>query len=376
VGAARGQRIFVALMVGALWLSHGAQPARGLTQAPAPTSGGGAQGENSGERQPPRAKREVTDDTGRRVTVAADVKRIVTLAPSLTETIYALGLEDKLAGDTDYCDTPAAAKSKPHVGSVLNPSLEAIVGLHPDLVLAAANTANRRETVDALEHLGLAVYASDPRTVRGMLDSTARIADLAGAEVQGASLAARLQARLDALHKRLDDLALAHVLFVVWEDPLITIGQNTFIADALRWAGAESAIVTNRDWPQISIEEVVRLQPDYIVLAATHGERDVVQSSEAQLKRLREKPVWRELRAVEAGRVVVVSDEIIRPSPGLIGVIEELARDLHPDAFEKAAGERPPVAFPPIPHPPQLRGEFEAATATILTNAERQTCAR
>ncbi|HZC66881.1 MAG TPA: helical backbone metal receptor, partial [Candidatus Dormibacteraeota bacterium] len=92
------------------------------------------------------AGRVVTDETGRRVTIPADVKRVVTLAPNLTETIYALGLEERLAGDTDYCDTPPAAKLKPHVGGAQNPSLEAIVALHPDLVLATTSI-NRIETV-------------------------------------------------------------------------------------------------------------------------------------------------------------------------------------------------------------------------------------
>lgn len=320
---ARRKRVFAGLATGAL-LFFGA--ARGVS----------GDARINRQAQPARPTRTVTDETGRKVAIPVEVNRIVTLAPSLTETIYALGLEGKLAGDTDYCDTPAAAKSKPHVGSVLSPSLEAIVALHPDLVFAAANTANRRETVDSLEHLGIPVYASDPKTVEQMLDSTLQIADVAGVAEQGEALVARMRARLIAVHESVSELALAHVLFVVWEDPLITVGQNTFIADALRWAGAESVIITKQDWPQISIEEVVRLQPDYIVMPRTHGEPDAERSDEAQLKEMRERPVWRELRAVQAGHVVTVSDEIIRPSPGLIDVIERLARELHVDAVEKS----------------------------------------
>ena len=90
-----------------------------------------------------------------------------------------------------------------------------------------------------------------------------------GASEQGRELVRAMQQRLDALHARLNDRPLVHVLFVVWEQPLITIGQNTFIADALRWAGAESVVLSKQNWPQMSIEEVVRLQPDYIVFAAT-----------------------------------------------------------------------------------------------------------
>jgi iron complex transport system substrate-binding protein len=291
--------------------------------------------------------RVVTDEVGRRVAVPARVKRIVTLAPNLTETIYNLGLEDKLAGDTDYCDTPPAAKAKPHVGAPLNPSLEAIVALRPDLVLATTSI-NRRETVDALERLGIAVYTSDPHTVRGMLDSIAKMAaliessdnssptdDEASADAKGAAFVARLEARLDALHARLQDLPLVHVLFVVWEDPLISIGQNTFIADALRWAGAESVILSKQNWPQVTFEEVVRLEPEYIVLANSHtgeGQRTVAN--------LRGRAGWKGLPAVESGRVAIISEEIDRPSPGLIDAIEQLARELHPEAFDKKAESR------------------------------------
>jgi iron complex transport system substrate-binding protein len=296
-----------------------------------------ANGSPGGRAQESAAARTVTDETGRSVEVPADVKRIVTLAPNLTEIIYALGLEDKLAGDTDYCDTPAAARTKPHVGSVLNPSLEAIVALHPDLVLAVANSGNRKETVESLDRLGVPVYAMDPHTVRDTLDSIRHIADLAGAAKQGTELAARLQARLDALQARLEELPLAHVLFVIWDEPLITIGQNTLIADALRWAGAESVIASKQYWPEVSLEEVVRLQPDYIVFADEHTD-----SKSGQLSQLRLRPVWKSLRAVELGHVVTVSEEITRPSPGLIDVIEQLAREVHPNAFAARSETRTP----------------------------------
>lgn len=275
------------------------------------------------------ATRLVTDEVGRRVAVPLDVKRVVSLAPNLTETIYALGLEDKLAGDTDYCDTPEAAKTKPHIGSPEDPDLEAILALHPDLVLAAP--INRYETMDALARLGIAVYGTEPRTVEQMLASTARIAELLGAPEKGAALAAQLQGRLDALHQRLENRPMVHVLFVVWEDPLITIGQNTFIADALRWAGAESVITTDQDWPRIGMEEVVRVQPDWIVLAGDH-----MLTEETEAGNFRTRPAWKDLRAVELGRVAVASDDMTRPSPELVNAIEKLARALHPEAFVPA----------------------------------------
>jgi iron complex transport system substrate-binding protein len=280
------------------------------------------------------AARMVTDETGRSMAIPVNVERIVTLAPSLTETVYALGLQDKLAADTTYCDIPPAAKEKPHVGGPKNPSLEAIVAMHPDLVLASTSI-NLPITADALLKLGVPVYTtSDEHTVRGMLDSTAEIADLLGAKESGVKLVANLQKRLDALHVLLQDRPMIHVLFVVWDDPLLSIGQNTFIADALRWAGAESVITSDQNWPQVSMEEVVRLQPDYIVLTADHLKAE----NATQGTDLSTRPTWRDLQAVKRGHVVVASDEMDRPSPGLIGAIEKLAREFHPEVF----GVKPP----------------------------------
>lgn len=276
------------------------------------------------------ATREVTDELGRRVMVPVEAKRVVSLAPSLTETIYSLGLENRLVGDTSYCDTPAAAKSKPHVGTPETPNLEAIVALHPDLVLMAP--INSYEAMNAIARLGIPVYATEPRTVREMLSSTERIAELMGAAEHGKALVAKLQGELDGLEARVGNLPPAHVLFVVWEDPLITTGQNTFIADALRWAGAETVIESDEDYPTIGMEEVVRVQPDWIVLSGDH-----TQDARARAAELRTRPVWKDLRAVELGQVTTASDDMERPSPEMVKAIEELARTLHPEAF--AGGE-------------------------------------
>ena len=273
-----------------------------------------------------QATRVVTDEAGRRITVPAEIERIVSLAPSLTEIVYSLGISEKLVGDTVYCDSPEAATEKPHVGSPLSPNMEAIVALRPDIVLVTA--IDRRETVTVLERLGIAVYESDPHTVRQTLDSIATMSQLLGAGQAGAEILTRLQARLDALHARLADRPLVHVLFVVWEDPLQSVGPNTIIADALRWAGAESVVVSRGDWPHVSMEEVVRLQPEYIVLTRSH-----IRADSAQVAELAKRPVWKSLRAVETGHVVVLSQEVARPSPGLIDDIEALARVVHPEAF-------------------------------------------
>ncbi len=288
----------------------------------------GTQAPASPPSTPLPSKIEVTDEVGRRVSVPVPVRRIVSLAPNLTETVYALGAQDRLVGVTDFCDYPPEARQKTSVGGAVNPSIEQIVALKPDLVLAQAITMNRRETVDALERLGIPVYSANSRSVDGILDSTRYIADLIGAGDASAVLLKSLRARLDDLKLRLAGRPLRRVLFVVWSDPLVSIGRQTFIADALRLAGAESIIETEQDWPRLSLEEVVRLQPEFLVFASSHSE-----SVRTTVEDLSERSGWRSLDAIRQRRIAAISDAINRPAPRLVDALEDLARRLHPEAF-------------------------------------------
>jgi iron complex transport system substrate-binding protein len=273
--------------------------------------------------------RVVVDETGRRVTLPAEVHRIVSLAPNLTETIYAIGAGSRLAGDTDFCDVPEEAKSKPHVGAPVNPSLEAIIALKPDLVLATASI-NWPATADALLKMGVPVYTTDPHSVDDMLVGITHIGAVIGAEAEANSLAAALRARLDALAKKLAGRTPRRVLFIVWDDPLISIGPRTFIADALRLSGGVSVLDVEQSWPHVSLEHVVKLQPEFLVFTGDHGDGEAL-----KLNDLREHKVWRDLDAVKSGHVAFISGEVDRPAPKLIDAIEDLARQLHPEAFAK-----------------------------------------
>jgi iron complex transport system substrate-binding protein len=281
----------------------------------------------------PLAFREVIDETGRAVRVPQPVRRIVSLAPSLTETIYALGLQDRLVGDTDYCDYPPDAQKKTKVGGGINPSLEVIASLHPDLVLAT-KSFNRRETTQALDELGIASYATDPHTVADIMNSLKTLADVLGVPEAGASVAEDMQRRLADLQQRLGDLPPKRVLFVVWTQPLISTGKNTFLADALRLAGAVSIVNSSQDWPQVNLEEVARLQPDFLVFADSHPE-----NASREVERLATLPGWKILHAIRDRRYAVISEAVNRPAPRIVSAIEELARQLHPDAFAQKPGE-------------------------------------
>jgi len=292
---------------------------------------------------------EVTDGYGRTVSIPKNPLRIVSLAPSLTETIYVLGVEDRLVGDTDYCEYPPEAKKKPKVGGVLNPNMEVIVALHPDLVLVTKE-GNRIETLRSLESLGIPTYATDAHSVDEIIASTQRLADLLGVSDAGKVLAEGLQQRLSKLQAKLSTVPARRVLFIVWPEPLTSIGKNTFIADALRRAGASSIVDSNRDWPQLDLEEVARLQPEYLVFAPSHSD-----SGTYDFEALANRPGWRILDAVRNHHFAMISDAIDRPSPGIVSVIENLARELHPEVFMETRQSEKPVSReisrgPDLPH--------------------------
>ncbi len=291
----------------------------------------GLQSPNSTPAASRGAARVVVDETGRRVTLPAEVRRIVSLAPNVTETIYAIGAGARLAGDTDFCDVPEEAKAKPHVGAPINPSLEAIVALKPDVVLASASI-NWPATADSLLKIGVPVYTTDAHSVEGMLAGIEKIGGVIGAEAGANALVSGLRGQLEALRAKLAGRAARRVLFVVWDEPLISIGKHTFVADALRLSGGASVIDVDENWPHISVEEIVRLQPEYLVFVRDHGD-----DSASKLEELRRRPVWRDLEAVKAGRVAFISGEVERPAPKLIDAMEDLAKQLHPEAFAKAA---------------------------------------
>jgi iron complex transport system substrate-binding protein len=311
------------------------------------------------------AYKDFVDEAGRTVRVPQPVQRIVSLAPSLTETIYALGLQDRLVGDTDYCDYPPDAQKKPKVGGAINPSLEQIVALRPDLVLVTKNL-NLLETVHALDSLGISSYGTDTNTVQAIISSTQRLAEVLGVPEAGATLSADLERHLSDLRQRLNGLPPRRVLFIVWSDPLISVGKGTFIADAMRLAGAVSIVDSAQDWPHMSLEEVVRLQPDFLVFAASHSD-----SGQNDFAVLAERPGWRGLDAVRNRRFAVISDAVNRPAPRIVSAIEDLARQLHPEAFSHPDDKKEKK----IPPPAQQQFSLRPTDSSIGDPALLEVCA-
>jgi iron complex transport system substrate-binding protein len=312
--------------------------------------------------------RDVTDEMGRTIRIPRNLQRVISLAPSITETLYALGLQDRIVADTDYCDYPPEAKQKPHVGGTISPSIEMIASLHPDVVLVTKGL-NRLDTVNSLAAVGIPSYATDPNSVAEIITSTQRIAELLGAAQTGDTLATELRRQLAETQQRVAPYPSRRVLFVVWPQPLISIGQDTFIADALRYSGATSIVNEPQSWPQISLEEVARVQPDFLVFSTSH-----LASASVNVDVLAESPGWRILSAVRERRFANTSDAIERTSPRIVSAIAQLARQFHPEAFEdsgvgasavpaeNAAPTNPGSSTEkPKPAPPQARLDRRSA---------------
>ena len=281
----------------------------------------------------PLSARILTDQTGRRVDVPEHPVRIISLSPGITETLFLLGLGDRVVGVTDSCEYPPEAKLKPSVGSTLNPSIEKILTLKPDLVLGSPQ-ANRRETADQLARLGIPLYGVTAQTVDGTLASIADLGRAVSREAEAAEVVRQLQARIDAVSRKIAGRKAPRVLFVVWYRPLMTAGPQTFLSDVIRRAGGEPmGAGLSGEWPKLSVEEALRLQPDVILFPQT-------QAFAPNLSEFRTLAGWKDMRAVKEGRVYFVSDTIVRVSPRLVDALEDVARHLHPDAQPKPEAVR------------------------------------
>jgi len=265
--------------------------------------------------------RVVTDQTGRRVNLPDHPRRLVSIAPSITETLFELGLGDRLVGDTDYCDYPPQARALPHVGAMVNPNLERIVALKPDLVLGT-DEANRRETADQLEHLGIPLYGVTAHTVDGAIQSLEDLGRVLDWEQPTEKLVAGLRARVAAVDRQVQGRPRPKVLFVVWYRPLITAGSGTFISNVIQRAGGVSISDDLKgEWPHMGLEDVLKRAPDVILFPKT----DTFAPGLDEFQKL---PGWRDLAAVKNHRLYLVAETIMRPSPRLIDSLEEVARIL------------------------------------------------
>ena len=270
---------------------------------------------------PAFAQRTLTDDLGRSVTVPDHPHRLICLMPNLVDDVYALGEGSAIVAVTDYTKYPLAAKTKPTVGLPLSPSLETIVSLHPDLVLAGGEPDIGKK-LDELQKAKIPVFAVAAHGIEGIYHSIASVGLALNREQQATALVGKLRDRVAAVQRRVAGKPVVNVLMPIWYDPVITIGKDAYITDLIAIAGGHS--VTSDlpgEWPKISLDDVKARAPEALVL---------VREGRMSVKVLSTSPGWVTLAAVKNNRIYWIDDRIEHTSPVAIDGLEDLAKQLHP----------------------------------------------
>lgn len=249
--------------------------------------------------------------------------RVVSLAPSVTEVMFALGVGDRLVGTCGQCNYPEAATRLPRVGGYLAPSVEAVLGARPDLVVAVPSPGNR-EAVRAIERAGVRVLVVQDRTLADLWAQVRALAAALDVAEAGERLVADVTARLEAVRRRVADLPPTRVLLVVGHSPLIVAGRGTLQDELLTLAGGENvAADAGAVWPQLSLEVVVARAPEVILDAAMGTEEGGRQLFAALTT----------VPAVQSGRIVPLrGDALLRAGPRVAEAAATLAAALHPEA--------------------------------------------
>src|SRR5215471_13673379 len=210
----------------------------------------------------------VSDDLGRKVRVIESPRRLISLAPSVTEILFAIGLGSRVVGVTTYCDYPPETAAVEKVGDTQKPNLEKIISLKPDLVIIST-ASQLEEFVGNLERLGVPVYVNNPTDLGSLLHSIQRLGDVAGVPESASRLVVDLRARINDVHSKVASLRRPRVLLVLSSEPLITAGGTTFINDLITEAGGDSISADQKaDYPQFSLETALARRPEVIFLQA------------------------------------------------------------------------------------------------------------
>ena len=252
-------------------------------------------------------------------------QRIVSLAPSVTETVFALGFGNRLVGVTTYCDYPAEARKVPKIGGFMSPSLEAIVSKRPDLVIGVRSATDPMKARE-MERLGLKVTLISLTSVSDILNSIKDVARLLGNPQAGEELVRKITWQFDEVKKRVAPAPRRATLLVVGLRPLVAVGGKNFIDELITFAGGENiAGNATQPWLNLPDEYVVAKAPQVIIEAGMGSDRDPSAKHWADLK---------SIPAVKERRVYAYqSDNILRPGPRIGKGLEEIARLVHPECF-------------------------------------------
>ncbi len=265
------------------------------------------------------------DVLGRKVSLAGNPTRIISLAANLTEMLYYLGLEDRIVGVTEFSDYPAAAREKPRVGSYVNLNVEKIISLSPDLVIGTRD-GNSSGDVKLLEQAGIPVFIVNPRSVESVISSVARIGRICGITEKAVSLAAELARRFELIRATIQYQKKPLVFLQINCVPIMTVNKTTVHDDLIRLAGGVNMTADNPvTYPRISMEEVIRREPEVIIISSMERGGRFETAKENWMQ-------WTSIPAVKNKRVYLIDSDLIdRPSPRIIDGLETMARIIHPE---------------------------------------------
>ncbi len=286
----------------------------------------------------------LVDDGGRTVHLAGPARRIICLIPSATETLVALGATDRIVGRTRYDVAPEVA-AVPSVGGGLDPSVEAIVALHPDLVLGWEND-KRQQVREKLAALDVPVFSLRTEDTVDVFRNLATIGRLTGRDSAARAVTASVHHDFDAVRASVAGRPRPRVFYVVFNDPPMTAGPHTFIAQLIGLAGGQSVFPDVRaPWPTVAMEEIVHRDPDLVIVP--RGERSRGEAPGAALAELRARGGWRDVGAVRAGHVATVEENLVnRPGPHIGAAARALRAVLHPEVSAGLATAAPATAAP------------------------------
>ena len=270
-----------------------------------------------------------TDDAGREVVIDQIPQRIVSHSPSITEILFALGLDEKIVGVSDYGDYPDEATLKPSVGDYFNPSIERIVALEPDLVL----TDGHSESIKELESLGITFFVIDPKDIDGIFKDIELLGKITGTEGRAKRLIKDMQEVISYVSSRVKDAPKVRVLYIIDATDLTlpwTVGPGSFADALITMAGGENAAAKAEGaWVQFSLEEVVSSDPEIIILTAKHG------TAFTSPETLKTHPAWRGISAVRQDRIYIIDGDLVdRSGPRIVQGLKEMAKIIHPELFE------------------------------------------
>jgi len=259
----------------------------------------------------------VTDDLGHRVTVKRAPQRIVSLAPNVTEMLFALRLGDRIVGVTEYCNYPPEAKRKPKIGGYARPSAERILSMRPDLVVASRG--NPPEVLRQVGRAGVPVYGADPQTIAEVIALARKLGLLTGQRRTGDGLASALAQRVAAIASKtatVPEERRPQVLLVVSDQPLFVAGTETYLDDLIRTAGGRNAAAAYRGFSKLGQEAAATLSPDVILTTV---------SADRAAERIKRSPLGRS-PAARQGRIHALNEDIIsRPGPRVADALEQIA---------------------------------------------------